>query len=162
MEAELRAVGVPRSARGRVSDATLAFLERCFASDEVEANGQPFFFRPRPPRPPLFVGGAAPHALRRAVRFGGGWMPMGSDPEKLRSDIEQLRTETARAGGSTPEVALITGLDLDDTERGVAQAEAFAAIGVTRIVQGFRYQEPAPFLAAATKLARIGARLRPR
>jgi alkanesulfonate monooxygenase SsuD/methylene tetrahydromethanopterin reductase-like flavin-dependent oxidoreductase (luciferase family) len=145
-----------------VSDDILAFLERCFASDEVEANGQPFLFRPRPPRPPLLVGGAAPHALRRAVRFGGGWMPMGNDPEKLRSDIEQLRTETARAGRPTPEVALITGLDLDDVERGVAQVEAFAAIGVTRIVQGFRYQEPAPFLAAASKLARIGARLRSR
>src|SRR6185436_15379205 len=37
MEAEFRAVGVPRAKRGRVADDTLAFLHRAFATDEVEA-----------------------------------------------------------------------------------------------------------------------------
>src|SRR5580765_8784182 len=76
MEAEFRAVGVPRNQRGRITDQTLAFLNQCFSNDVVELNGQPFLFRPRPPRPPIFVGGAAPQALRRAAKFGDGWMPM--------------------------------------------------------------------------------------
>src|SRR5258707_1527999 len=42
MEAEFRAVGVDRRRRGAITDQTLAFLHRCFGSDTVEANGQPF------------------------------------------------------------------------------------------------------------------------
>src|SRR5258708_2781806 len=101
MEAEFRAVGVDRRRRGAITDQTLAFLHRCFGSDTVEANGQPFLFRPRPPRPPIFVGGAAPHAFRRAAQFGDGWMPMGGDPAALAPLIEQLRRQMAAAGKST-------------------------------------------------------------
>src|SRR4030095_14194365 len=57
MAAEFRALGVDPRRRGRITDDTLDFLDRCFASDVVEANGQPFYFRPRPSRPPLFIGG---------------------------------------------------------------------------------------------------------
>src|SRR5690554_5404902 len=53
MAAEFRAVGVPRERRGRITDATLAFLRECFARDEVERNGQRFLFLPRPERPPI-------------------------------------------------------------------------------------------------------------
>src|SRR5262245_1683982 len=67
MMAEFRAVGVDHRRRGRITDDTLAFLDRCFAADVVEANGQPFLFLPRPERPPLFIGGAPPKAFRRAV-----------------------------------------------------------------------------------------------
>lgn len=160
MEAEFRAVGVPRKKRGAVSDETLEFLANCFASDEVNSNGQPMLFRPRPPAPPLFVGGAAPFATKRAARFGGGWMPMGANPEKLAGPIETFRRESADAGHADPEVVLITGLDLEDVEHGVAQAEALAAVGATRIVHGGRYADAATFIASAEKLTRIGARLR--
>ncbi len=160
MEAEFRAVGVPRRRRGAVSDETLEFFAKCFAQDEVESNGQAMLFRPRPSAPPLFVGGGAPHATRRAVRFGGGWMPMGADPEKLAEPIEQFRRESAAAGNAEPEVVLITGLDVEDTDRGVAQAEKLAAVGATRIVHGMRYPEAKSFVDASEKLARIGARLR--
>src|SRR5207245_394261 len=84
MAAEFRAVGVDLRRRGAVTDATLAFLDRCFAADVVEANGQPFLFRPRPPRPPLFIGGAPPHAFRPALAHGAGRMPIGLHPDALR------------------------------------------------------------------------------
>ena len=51
MKAEFRALGVPRAQRGRISDETLEFLQRCFADDVVESNGQEFLFRPRPRAP---------------------------------------------------------------------------------------------------------------
>ena len=76
MKPEFRALGVDRRRRGALTDETLAFLRDCFERDEVEANGQPFLFLPRPKRPPIFVGGAPPHALRRTVEYGDGWMPM--------------------------------------------------------------------------------------
>src|SRR5512147_1827990 len=117
MDAEFRAVGVPKDQRGRVTDSTLAFLQACFADDEVAANGQPFLFRPRPARPPIFVGGAPPHALRRAVRFGDGWMPMGVDPERLRAPIAELRRLAAADGRPAPEVVAMGRLPLEDPAR---------------------------------------------
>ena len=93
MEKEFRALGVDPRHRGATTDATLAFLHACFAGDEVEANGQTFLFRPRPQRPPIIVGGAPPHAIRHAVRFGEGWMPTGAhaqvleDPESAASQL---------------------------------------------------------------------------
>jgi probable F420-dependent oxidoreductase len=161
MKPEFRVVGVRFAERAKVTDETLTFLERCFAGDEVEANGQPFLFRPRPERPPLFVGGAAPHALRRAVRFGGGWMPMGGDSEQLSAPIRELRDAAAAAGRPPPEVALVTRLDLDDADRAVDQLATLAAAGVTRIVHGFRYTEARPFLDAAAKLGRLRGRIPP-
>ncbi len=161
MKAEFRAVGVPRSQRGAVSDATLEFFERCFSHDEVESNGQPMLFRPRPPKPPLFVGGGAPYATKRAARFGGGWMPLGADPAKLAEPIREFRRESAEAGHPDPEVVVITGLDVGDVERGVEQAERLRELGATRVVHGMRYPDAKPVIEAAEKLGRIGARLRP-
>src|SRR5205809_784309 len=101
---------------GRYLDplATLAYLERCFAADVVEANRQPFLFRPRPPRPPLFIGGAPPHAFRRALAYGAGWMPIGLDPDALRPLAADLRARAAATGRPAPEVASLTRLPLDD------------------------------------------------
>ncbi|MDG2305739.1 MAG: TIGR03619 family F420-dependent LLM class oxidoreductase [Candidatus Binatia bacterium] len=160
MDAEFRAVGIPRSRRGAQSDETLEFFEKCFAEDEVVSNGQPMLFRPRPPKPPLFVGGGAPYATKRAARFGGGWMPMGADPEKLAGPIADFRRDSAAAGHPDPEIVLITGLDVEDTDHGVAQAEALRAVGATRIVQAARYAEAKTFVDIADRLAKVGARLR--
>jgi probable F420-dependent oxidoreductase len=153
MAAEFRALGVPRERRGAITDATLAFLERAFARDEVEANGQPFLFLPRPVRPPIFVGGAPPHALRRAVRFGDGWMPVGGDPAALEGPIGELRARAAAAGKRAPEVVVLTTLALDDPPRAAAQARALAAVGATRLVHAWRYPDAAEFARAAETLA---------
>jgi len=141
MAAEFRALGVDRAQRGRITDDTLDFFNRCFSDDVVEANDQAFLFRPRPPRPPLYVGGAAPHALKRAVRYGDGWMPMGGDAETLAPDIENLRERAERAGRPAPQVVLMTGLPVDDPARAQDQVAALARAGVTHLVHGFRYTD---------------------
>ncbi|NNL67901.1 MAG: TIGR03619 family F420-dependent LLM class oxidoreductase, partial [Myxococcales bacterium] len=104
MEAEFRAVGAERRRRGRDTDAALDLLQRCFAADEVEANGQPFLFKPRPARPPIYVGGHGEHALRRTVRYGDGWLPMGADPEKLAPAAARLAELAKEAGKPVPEI----------------------------------------------------------
>ena len=159
MDAEFRAVGVPRRRRGALSDEVLTFFEECFEKDEVESNGQKMLFRPRPPMPPLFVGGGAPYATARAIRFGGGWMPMGGDPKKLARPIARFREDSAAAGHPDPEVALITGLALDDRERAVAQAHELRAAGATRIIHGGRAPDAGTFVRTAERLVEVGARL---
>ena len=117
MEKEFRALGVDARRRGAITDATLAFLHACFAGDEVEANGQRFLFRPRPARPPIIVGGAPPHAIDRAVRFGDGWMPTGAHAQMLEAGIASLREGMAAAGKPAPEVVLLQPLPVEDDAR---------------------------------------------
>lgn len=160
MRAEFRAVGVAFERRGRITDETLALVHRWFASDETEANGQPFLFRPRPPRPPIVVGGTPPHALRRAARFGDGWMPMGIiDPDALREPIAVLRAQFAAAGKGSPEVVVASMFDLRDAGKLAAEIDALAAVGA-RVVHGWRYPDRDAFAAAAATLATVRARLR--
>lgn len=153
MEAEFRVVGVPRSRRGAIADATLELVHRCFASDEVEENGQKFLFRPRPPRPPIYVGGAPPHAFTRTLRYGDGWMPTGGDPKKLAAAVDELRDLAAREGKAMPEVVLLTSLPLDEPERAAAQALAFREAGATALVHAGRYPDAATFARRAEAIA---------
>jgi probable F420-dependent oxidoreductase len=159
MDAEFRALGVPRSRRGQLTDEGLAFIRDCFAADEVEANGQPFLFLPRPERPPIFIGGGAPHALERTVAFGDGWLPMGGNPKKLRDPIEQLHELATRAGKPNPEVKLMTALSLNEPERAIEQACELAEVGVTSLIHGLRYTELSEFEDAAAQLAACGSAL---
>lgn len=152
MPAEFRALGVDRSQRAALTDETLAFLHRCFDSDEVEANGQKFLFLPRPPRPPIFVGGKPPHALQRAVRFGEGWMPVGVDRSVLEPAIAELHAIAEEAGKPRPEVVYLGGLPLEDPARAIDQARSLGEIGVTRLVHAFRYQSAEEFRRAVEVL----------
>jgi probable F420-dependent oxidoreductase len=145
MEAEFRALGVPRARRGRDTDETLAFLRRCFAQDVVEAHGQEFLFLPRPPRPPIYVGGAGEHALRRAVRFGDGWMPMLPDPAKLAPQVARLRELAAQAGRAAPEVVAFTAFDEREPQRVPERVGELAEAGATRLLAGLRYATAADF-----------------
>ena len=147
MDAEFRAVGIPRSLRGAQSDETLEFFEKCFAEDEVVSNGQPMLFRPRPPKPPLFVGGGAPYATKRAARFGGGWMPMGADPVRLKPAIAHLHILAEEAERPRPEVICLGSLDPSDPGRSAAHLNNLAELGVTRFVLGGRYASGDEFQA---------------
>jgi len=155
MAAEFRALGVDLRRRGALTDQTLAFLERCFAADVVEAHGQPFLFRPRPPRPPLFIGGAPPHAFRRALAHGAGWMPIGLDPDALRPLAAELRARAAAKGLPTPEVAALTRLPLDDPGAARDLLGRYTEAGATRVIHGERYADAPAFQAMLDRLARV-------
>ncbi len=155
MKPEFRAVGVDYTRRGKITDATLELLQRCFADDVVEENGQPFLFRPRPPRPPILVGGAPQYAFPRVVRFGEGWMPFGVEPGELAPQITELRRQMTAAGRPEPQIVAVTRLDLDDPPAATARAEAFAAAGATALVHGWRYTGYDDFRVGADALAAL-------
>ncbi len=153
MEPEFVALGVPRHRRGRLTDEGLAFIRRCFENDEIESNGQPFLFLPRPARPPIYIGGAPPHALERTVAFGDGWLPIAGDPEKLREPIQRLNELASNAGKGPPEVKLMTTLPLSEPTRTLDLARAFMEVGVTSMVHGARYSGLSEFEDIAVRLA---------
>ena len=141
MDPEFRALGVDRHRRGRLADETLAFIRDCFDNDVVSANGQTFLFRPRPAPPPIYIGGAAPHALRRAAKYGDGWLPMGMTPDKLseaRADYAEFCEAVGRPVG---EIVVMGGLPLDDIGRASETLAAFRDNGAARFVLGGRYAD---------------------
>jgi probable F420-dependent oxidoreductase len=154
MAPEFRALGVPKAERGRRTDETLAFLSDCFAHDVVEANGQQFLFLPRPSRPPIYVGGGAPHALARAAKWGDGWMPMARDAAPLRAGVVELRERFAAAGRGAPAVVVLTGFSRKDPGATAAQARAFAEAGATHLVFAERYADEAQFRSGLELAAR--------
>ena len=151
--AEFRALGVDRRRRGALGDETLAFLAACFAGDEVEAHGQRFLFRPRPPRPPILVGGAGPHALARAVRHGDGWMPMGTAPDALAGPAAELQQRAEEAGRAPLQVVALTHLALARPDEAARQVDAYAAAGATGLVHADR--DPTRFGANAERLGAL-------
>lgn len=160
MDAEFRAVGVDRHARGRITDETLGFIRTAFDApdDATESNGQAFVFRPNPTRPRIWIGGGAPFALDRAARFGEGWMPMTDDPEKIRPNAEGLRSRFKQVGRGAPEIATFGALGRDSLQADLDRLAALEEIGVTEYIQGARYEDLDGFLRSLEPLtARIEA-----
>ena len=122
LETESALMGVPHRKRHRVADETLAALRACWESDQPEFHGEVhafagLHFAPRPyadRRLPILVGGASTAALRRAVRFGDGWIGDDQTFEEMQASLEQLRRELEAQGRSIEdfEVAARTGLQV--------------------------------------------------
>ena len=156
MAPEFRALGVQRSRRGAIADATLDLLNRCFADDEVIHNGQRFLFKPRPRKPPVLIGGGPPHALRRAARYGDGWLPMGLQPMKLAKHLATYRAFCAEEGREPGTATVMGSLPLDDGNAAADTLAAYADAGASRFVHGARYADATEFAESAHKLAAIG------
>ncbi|HVH04980.1 MAG TPA: TIGR03619 family F420-dependent LLM class oxidoreductase [Myxococcota bacterium] len=154
MEPEFRALGVPRAERGRRADQVLELLRRCFAGDEIVENGQPFLFRPRPPAPPILVGGGPPHALARAVRFGDGWMPIGVDPGQLAGPIAELARRAREAGRTPLEVVCMVPTRGDEpADETAAKLRALRDVGVTHAIAALgRYPDAGAYRRVAESL----------
>ena len=155
MKAEFRALGVERSQRGKITDETLAFFNEAFANDTVELNGQPFLFKPRPPKPPLLVGGSPPHALRRAAELGDGWMPMAGSPEQISDGISEYRKLVDDLGKPRGNVTVLTALPLNEPEQAKALLQGYEELGVDRVVVGLGYDDIGAFDAQIEVLTDI-------
>lgn len=147
MEAEFKALGIAREQRGKITDDTLQFLHDCFSDDVMTANGQEFLFKPRPTRPPIYIGGKPPHATDRALAWGDGWMPIGKGPNDLAPDIARYREQARAAGKNPPEVITFAQLPLNDATTARASCTAYEDAGVTHLVHGVKYNTADEFRA---------------
>jgi probable F420-dependent oxidoreductase len=96
--------------RGRHTDEAVSALARCFTDEFPELPGPRFPARdmglgPRPmrsPRPPIWIGGSTPAALRRTAAFGDGWLPQGTRRRDLPGQIARLRELREELRGGAP------------------------------------------------------------
>ncbi|MCA1647052.1 MAG: LLM class F420-dependent oxidoreductase [Chloroflexi bacterium] len=115
MREEFEALGLDEriyARRGAASDEQLRILKMVWTEDIAEFEGEFYRFdrlgaQPHPiqrPHPPIWVGGHSKPALRRAARFGDGWLPIGGrppadlPPETLAARWAVIRAEAERAG----------------------------------------------------------------
>jgi alkanesulfonate monooxygenase SsuD/methylene tetrahydromethanopterin reductase-like flavin-dependent oxidoreductase (luciferase family) len=88
---EFIACGIPVKQRGSRTDDCLEVLERVWAETNVNYKGryttlEDFSLKPLPlqkPRPPIWISGRKDAAMRRAARYGDGWLPYMYTPEQL-------------------------------------------------------------------------------
>ena len=80
-------------------------MKALWTEDEAEFHGEmvnfdPVWMYPKPrqkPHPPILLGGASDHTLKRVVEFCDGWLPIarpGFDPKQA---VERLRQAASRA-----------------------------------------------------------------
>jgi len=94
---EFDALEVAFETRGARMSEMIEVMRKAWSGQMVEHRGRffdlgPLQMSPAPAAPPpIYVGGSGLHALRRAARYGDGWMPMTGDPAKLAPGIARLR-----------------------------------------------------------------------
>jgi probable F420-dependent oxidoreductase len=108
---EFAALGVPYHQRGAMTNDYLAALKTLWTHDVASYDGPYVSFRdvklsPKPyqhPHPPIWVGGSSAAALKRAVRFGNAWHPIGSRVDWLKQEaLPQLQRLADREGKPVP------------------------------------------------------------
>jgi probable F420-dependent oxidoreductase len=98
VEKEFAALGVDFASRGRALDEGLRVLDTVLRDGALDGMQ----LEPRPvqqPRPPIWVGGSAPAAVRRAARLADGWLPQGTPIDQMPPLVELYRSERQEDGG---------------------------------------------------------------
>ncbi len=162
LEGEFAALGAPFDERNDRTDEAIRAMRAAWSGDSVVMEGAHFdaagnTMLPKPARaggPPIWIGGNAKRAIRRAVELADGWAPMPNPAKSAaRRRTPALETlddlhariieahEVAAAAGRTAPLEIVfmpLGLDMftnapvvpDDV---VASIRALAEVGVTYV-----------------------------
>jgi len=104
---EMCSLGTDPTTRWKRMRESVEAMKAMWTVDKAEYHGEfvdfdPLFTQPKPvrkPHPPVHVGGAMPHGLRRAVRYGDGWIPLqGRGPDSIASLMPEVNRALAEAG----------------------------------------------------------------
>lgn len=110
-DAEYLAAGFRRSERASRTDEFLTLLPGLLAGEPLThpsdaSGGDAIRLLPAVPVPPLWVGGTSLPALRRAVRFGAGWLSGLQTPREFAASRQQLFELSDEAGRPRPRTGI--------------------------------------------------------
>ncbi|MEI8392700.1 MAG: TIGR03619 family F420-dependent LLM class oxidoreductase [Actinomycetes bacterium] len=141
LEAEFNALGVPFAERGQRTDEAIDIMRRVWTDDHITADypvhNAHFVSMRTKPQPqrhlPLWIGGHADVALRRATAVGDGWHGAFLSPEQTARRVKKLRAE--RPETSFP-ISMRTRWDAvdDDNDLILAEIDHYREVGVTHFV----------------------------
>jgi len=166
MEEEFQAMGLDTyKERGAVTDEYLQLFRELWTKESPSFQGKYYQisdsgFEPKPVQKPLpiWIGGHTGPAIRRAAKYGDGWMPIGLrppailNPEELGGKIARLRKLTVEAGRPEDAVSLTfsTGVVFNDAagssremmqgrpEQIAADLRQYQDLGVSNFIIGFQ------------------------
>lgn len=100
LKEEFDILGVNFHERGKIADEYVAAMIELWTSDTPEFDGQYVKFRnvgfaPKPvqKRLPVWLGGDAEGMLKRVAKFGDGWSPFRTPPEKFPECLDFIRSQ---------------------------------------------------------------------
>ncbi len=105
MKEEFEAINTPPfEERGRVTDEWLQAFKILWTEDNPRFEGrhvkfENVSFQPKPvqkPHPPIWVGGESPPAVRRTVRYGDAWFPIGNNPHHPLDTVARFKAGIAK------------------------------------------------------------------
>jgi probable F420-dependent oxidoreductase len=107
LKGEFDALGVPFEKRGRMMDEYLAALIELWTRDWPSFEGEfvafkDVAFEPKPvqtPHIPIWLGGDADTALKRAARFASGWIPFLTSPDDFAARLDFIKSQPTYTGG---------------------------------------------------------------
>jgi probable F420-dependent oxidoreductase len=99
----------PYERRGAVTDDYLRSFVELWTQPTPDFQGRygrvsRVLLNPKPvqkPHPPIWIGGNGTPAIRRAVSYGTGWMPLHQTPEDMAAKVGQLQ-KIAQVNGRNP------------------------------------------------------------
>jgi probable F420-dependent oxidoreductase len=139
LEAEYRAVGVDFKTRAARGNDHLEALRTLWNDDPprydgrfVSIEGVDAYPRPTTPGgPPLTIGGHSDGALRRAVRYGSGWIGFNLDPATAGAHVQRIRRCAEELGVDLEEFEITVGTRVTLDRDVIGE---FADAGVDRLI----------------------------
>lgn len=146
MEAEFKALGVKRKDRGKITDEFLTFMNRAFNQDQMELNGQKFLFKPRPLKPPLYIAGSKDYSIKRAVRYGDGWIPIAREPEDIKESLEEYKKLCASYNKPSDRISVVSWINPKNKNYSLKKLKKFEDMGIERLICGLQYNDIKDYL----------------
>lgn len=106
LEGEFEAMRVPFHERGKMGDEYVAAMIELWTKEEPAFEGKYVSFRdigfaPKPlqkPHLPIWFGGDAAPVLKRVAKWGDGWSPFRTPPEKFPECLDIIRSDPDYGG----------------------------------------------------------------
>src|SRR5262249_26411579 len=121
---EFDLLGVPFEGRASIADESIRVMKELWMNPTPSFQGKHFQFQdiafePRPvqkPHPPILIGGNSKPAMRRAAKYGDGWLPWLVTREQLPGCLDFIRAqkEYAERPRSFEVVMPLTELNVED------------------------------------------------
>ena len=153
---EIEVCGVDPATRGRRTNECLEILRGLLSGEPTSFHGEFFdleeaLIRPAPEPPvPIVIGGRADAALRRAARWGDGWLGIWSTAERYAQTLGRIRDFAAEAGRA--EVPGRNGIQIwvgIDEDRDRARERLAKAMKAIYRIPYERFEKYSPYGSAA-------------
>jgi probable F420-dependent oxidoreductase len=136
---EIENHGTVFKTRHKLARERIEAMKTIWATEEPEYHGELVRFDkmkqwPKPrqkPHPPIIVGGAFPHAARRAIRYGDGWIPRDDWLERDGVGILDRFRDMAKEAGRDPASLPISLFRVPDR---IERLRQYQDLGIDRVV----------------------------